>query len=318
MTVSDNFISGTEMSNNDVDRRKSKSLVHACLPSPVQTWAHSTCSQESLSSAIHDSKITAIETDIVMGSYQENSSVIKEDKIRAIMAHPPANLSDLTVERFFVLTTKSVSIDGTNQSSSKELLKHLKLDFKEAETIRPTIESIVELGSLSTSGHTIFLNADIFPGPGHRSEPLQINSEYFVKECFDAMKKAGDSNVISSKVSFSLGWKVDCRSFDGYTHADVRVMRDFILKHNLVNRTQGVVLAVNARLLSKDCKPFDSILREVPNTQLLIWTGTGEPPISNGKISSVKTHFKNLGLYDKVGFDCKIADNYIWGGVLDT
>ncbi|MGK3742546.1 MAG: hypothetical protein ACI8RD_008907, partial [Bacillariaceae sp.] len=64
---------------------------------------------------------------------------------------------------------------------------------------------------------------------------------------------------------------------------------------------------VNARVLAKDPKPFDSILKEYPKIQLLIWTGTGEPDISRSQISSISNHFQSIGCEDQIGFDCQVS-----------
>lgn len=69
----------------------------------------------------------------------------------------------------------------------------------------------------------------------------------------------------------------------------------------------GVVLAVNARVLAKDSAPFDSILKEHPAIQLLVWTATGEPPISGDQISGIKEHFHSIGCEDQLGFDCQVS-----------
>lgn len=43
----------------------------------------------------------------------------------------------------------------------------------------------------------------------------------------------------SKKVTFSIGWNVDCRAMDCYTHGDVEQMKHFISKYNLISMTQG-------------------------------------------------------------------------------
>ena len=58
---------------------------------------------------------------------------------------------------------------------------------------------------------------------------------------------------------------------------------------------KGVVLAVNARVLVKNLKPFDTIFHDLPHVQLLVWTGTGEPPISFNKISTIRRYFEESG-----------------------
>jgi len=70
---------------------------------------------------------------------------------------------------------------------------------------------------------------------------------------------------------------------------------------------KGVVLAVNARVLVKNLKPFDTIFHDLPHVQLLVWTGTGEPPISFNKISTIRRYFEESGHDHLVGFDCKVS-----------
>jgi len=71
---------------------------------------------------------------------------------------------------------------------------------------------------------------------------------------------------------------------------------------------QGIVLAVNARTLAKDPTPFDPFLKEYPEISLLIWTATGEPPISRSKITYIEEHFKSIGCANnQVGFDCLVS-----------
>ena len=153
-----------------------------------------------------------------------------------------------------------------------------------------------------------------------------INNEYF-----------GNNDNNTFKYAFSLGWKSDCRSFEGYTPEDIRSMKDIIEKYDPISYSQGgyifmfmvmcdrifvyknlikitcvcllctgVVLAVNARVIAKDPYPFDSILKQFPSLQLLIWTGTGEPPISANKIATIKKHFEDNKSIHQIGFDCQV------------
>ncbi len=80
-------------------------------------------------------------------------------------------------------------------------------------------------------------------------------------------------------------------------------------------KNKGVVLAINARVLYKNLKPFDSILKEYPQVQLLIWTGTGEPPISESKIDGIKSYFETNGYIDQIGFDCQVRRGF---GLIDS
>lgn len=70
--------------------------------------------------------------------------------------------------------------------------------------------------------------------------------------------------------------------------------------------SSGVVLAINARLLYKDTQPFEKFLLEFPDTQILVWTGSTEPPISRRKVASIRNRFATGGHCHRVGFDCKV------------
>lgn len=89
-----------------------------------------------------------------------------------------------------------------------------------------------------------------------------------------------------------------------YVHLSFQLHSSTLLT---VTTFSGVVLAANARLVSKNPRPFDLILKNYPQIQLLIWTGTGEPPISQRKISMIRKHYDTKGLIHQVGFDCKVC-----------
>jgi hypothetical protein len=80
----------------------------------------------------------------------------------------------------------------------------------------------------------------------------------------------------------------------------------------------GVVLAINARLLVKNMPPFEKFLEHFPSSQLLVWTASGEPPISKRKIDRIKHHFHSHGTLDRVGFDCNVADTFLGGLAYDV
>lgn len=321
------------------------------LPSPHQQWSHSTCSISKLERALNDSNITAIETDILMGThvpsqndavqptnkdteqdaddeeqllkYQEEEECLRQP----IMAHPPYNSSDLTFPHFHSML-------------GERLTKHLKLDFKDVQSIPLVLSHILSSDnypmnctSKSNSSampspssplmewnpkgmYTIYLNADILPGPGFRPglDRMAISAEVFVSTCLKFIEQSLDS---SHHFAFSLGWKVDCRTLMGYDSRDIDNMRQLILEHELNKRCKGVVLAVNARVLAKNCHPFNESIFDIPGLQLLVWTGTGEPPISSKQIQLIKNYFESNGYGDRVGYDCQIASNPVTGAFYD-
>jgi len=51
---------------------------------------------------------------------------------------------------------------------------------------------------------------------------------------------------------------------------------------------------------------MERILDEIEGSQLLVWTGAGEPPIPENTIHDIKNHFLRRGYGKRLGFDCKI------------
>lgn len=236
-----------------------------------------------------------------------------------IMAHPPYNSSDLTFLNF-------------KRMLGGKLSKHLKLDFKDYESVPLVLNHLINGTSrnccnkdnIEFDGHlqrfnpggkyTIYLNADILPGPGFRPslDRLNIHADRFLSTCLKMIKDD------YCHFAFSLGWKVDCRALLGYDSNDIQEMKNMILRHRLNDRCKGVVLAVNARVLAKNCSPFNaSLFYEIPGLQLLIWTGTGEPPISARQIDVIKNYFDRNGYSNRVGYDCQIASTAVTGAFYD-
>lgn len=286
------------------------------LPNPkLLRWAHSTCSSDQLDSALLDDNVTAIEADIVMGHEEKELKEVTPSS-QPIMAHPPLLTSDLTFEEFIRRSLsfgKELLEDSKDSSDSFQSdfgpvkkHKHLKLDFKDAETIHPSFNTLKKAFAVNeTFDKTIFLNADILKGPGRRCAPLSIDAHDFLKASLQFLDSMSAAN--RKRFAMSLGWRTDCRSFHGYTRQDVDEMIELVETFDLLEKTAGVVLAVNARVLAKDPTSFDSILKRYPTMQLLVWTGTGEPPISETQISSIKEYFHCIGFEDQLGFDCQVS-----------
>lgn len=284
---------------------KEADITRSFLPDPKQTWAHSTCSKEQLLAALDDINITAIEADIAMGRLLLDDSGL----IRPIMAHPPDSTSDLSFDCFLELATKKR--DGVSH-------KHLKLDFKRLETLEPCLNYLCTIMSRQDNSFDkmIFLNADILNGPGNRYRPLHIEADIFIEKCLQFTQTSSDENL--GRYSLSLGWSVDCRSLSEYTPTDVDNMRKVIERNGVLTHFPGIVLAVNARILAKNPAPFLPILRDYPQIQLLAWTGTGEPPISNSLLTYITEYYQEMGYLDQIGFDCQVATSFAKGLFYDN
>lgn len=69
----------------------------------------------------------------------------------------------------------------------------------------------------------------------------------------------------------------------------------------------GVVFPVSLRLAAKSCEPLMRLLEQVPNSQLLFWTGRGAPPVPSWMVSKLQTEFDAAGKSERIGFDCSVA-----------
>ena len=197
---------------------------NSLLPDPKKLiWAHSVCSKAELSAALSDERITAIESDIIMG-YEKDGANEPSSNIQPVMAHDPSNYSDLTFHQFMETTMNS--IDSQH--------KHLKLDIKHAEAIDPIVNILTQ--RKTPSDITIFLNADILKGPGRRNLPLDIEANDFLQKCLPVTQNSGN---FQQQFAFSLSWRVDCRSSEGYTMDDIQEMKELIEKYELEKRSAG-------------------------------------------------------------------------------
>ncbi len=68
----------------------------------------------------------------------------------------------------------------------------------------------------------------------------------------------------------------------------------------------GFVLALNARLLVKDPSVFDSFLEEIPQANILAWTGSGEPSIPQNEVDEIRAYYAATGRANRIEFDCNI------------
>jgi hypothetical protein len=211
------------------------------------------------------------------------------------MAHPPSRDSDLPFSDFL------------RACLANDPPKHVKCDFKEPEVVRPCLSLINSLVSnsppnpnQSIPNQSIFLNADVLPGPGKRGDPPTMPADAFVEACLS----------LSPPQPLSLGWSTNvARVYNPggyYLPADAGAMRALCEKHGLPGRAP-VVFAANFRVAMRDPTALKGLLGDLPGTQLLLWTGTGEPAVRGGEVEAARDYFEREGLLERVGFDCLVA-----------
>lgn len=257
------------------------------------TWAHATNSYSEFKEAVDSTLIKAIECDVMMNT---------DHPAKPILSHPPSRDSDITINQMLNLI-----LLPQNDEKNKCLKKHLKLDFKEIEALGPTLDRIFTSDFTNELDKEIFLNADIVAGPGFDpNHPSIVSPSMFLETCMDYIQrlKKKDPKMI---FGFSLGFKADWTSEEGYLARQVSEMSDLVCKHNLASRSSGarIILALNARQLSKSLPVFDGFLNDYEST-ILAWTGSGEPPIPADEIQKISNYYESKDMRDKIEFDCSI------------
>ena len=166
------------------------------IPSSRQGWAHATNSRDKLNDALANPLVTAIEADLLMGtdhSDTEQHRVVnrnREEKRRVpIMAHPPEDSSDLSLDTFLRQVTKEKRPASPQLGNKRRYLeKHIKLDFKDIATVEPALKLFKEL-DVCVQERTIFLNADVLPGPGRSPMDVSVSADHFIETCLKLMSE---------------------------------------------------------------------------------------------------------------------------------
>jgi len=211
-----------------------------------------------------------------------------------MMAHPsrwnPEPPSDLTFSDFL----ERCIADGT---------RHLKLDFKHANAVEPCLQLLSKRWKeLYTNGQAVWLNADVLPGPNARGKP-PISANEFVSL----------SRRYCPHAVLSLGWCVGpIGPEERYTHYDMEEMTKLCHMHGLPG--SAITFAVSLRLAERALADVASILKLVPESQLLLWTGTGEAPVRPGVYARAQSTLARLGVSERVGFDVAIAKTCLQSG----
>ena len=265
-------------------------------PRAQQRWVHSCCSQEKLTRALSDPDVTAIEADIMVATEAVALLLRPNDSpgVLPIMAHPtllghlsgrntaPA-VSDLTFSDFL----DRCIADGT---------RHLKLDFKQLAAVEPCLELIADRWpQLHANGQAVWLNADVLPGPNRR-DPPELPASVFVPLCVRHCPHA----------VLSLGWCVGALGPEvGYAEQDVQQMLKVCKEHRLSGGS--LVFAASIRFAARDLSLMGRLLEQVPDAQLLFWTGTGELPVQPAVQTRAHLVMAARGLTERVGYDVAIA-----------
>lgn len=262
----------------------------------MTSWTHATNSRKRFEDAVSNSSVSAIECDVLMSNDHGNKS-------EPILAHPPSRESDLTVPLMLRLVLAPDGGDG-----KETLRKHLKLDFKEISALKPTLDLLSDSTFTNEFRNEIILNADILAGPGFGgNDPSIVPACAFLEVCLDYIRrlKAKNSEIL---FGLSLGFKCNWQTEEGYLVSQVSKMSELVHICQLSTSNEfgiRIVLALNARQLLKSLPVFDEFLREHPETNILAWTGNGEPSIPNAHIDEIRKYYQSKQMENRIEFDCR-------------
>ena len=201
------------------------------------TWAHAVNSKEKLA--------MYLKTDIMMFEADVNMRFNRNDTI-PIMAHPPKNDSDLTLEAFLK------SLQQTN--------KGIKLDFKSILAVKPSMDVLKNVFGTADS-KPLWLNADILPGPGITaiSNP-PVDAASFIDICTKNYPNA------TLSLGWTTGWSKTVDN-EGYTQQMVDEMT------SICNKLQQVItFPLRAIYVRRSWKHLKSLLESSDRYSITIWS----------------------------------------------
>jgi hypothetical protein len=174
--------------------------------------------------------------------------------------------------------------------------KHIKVDFKDARAVLPALSVLRDMQN-ELRGQGVWLNADIVHGPGKRWKRSAFSppvSPDFLELCDDRLPGA----------LWSLGWSVG--RLIPFNEYDVERMRTLVAPYR--PQGEGVVFAASLRHAALDPTPLKDLLIAMPESQLLLWTGTGDegiPAKEWGPLrDALRTAFEEFR--GRVGLDIKV------------
>lgn len=208
------------------------------------TWAHAVNSRQQLEDAVRD-KIMMLEADVVLGTLKGGSG-----DLIPVMAHPPNNTSDLSLDGF--LTEVVTSTQMGNRCG-------IKLDFKTVEVLAPSLTTL-QSHELKIN-FPVMLNADILPGPVD-STTKAVDADTFLDLCVRVFPTS----------TLSVGWTTRYGGliFNGsYSEEHVKAMEEVLKRHQV---KQPVTFPVRAGMAANSGSTLARLKNNVPNSTFTIWS----------------------------------------------
>lgn len=205
------------------------------------TWAHAVNSQDKLNEFLN-TNILMFEADVIM-RFNRNDT-------EPVMAHPPENNSDLTLETFL----KTV----------KPTKKGIKLDFKSILPVQLSMDLLKNIFGV-TPLKPLWLNADILSGPGTTSELSQpVDAEDFIHTCTQMFPSA------TLSLGWTTAWSKEIAS-EGYTQSMADEMENICR-----NTTQVITFPLRAVYVKRSWEPLRGLLESSDRYTLTVWSSVGD------------------------------------------
>jgi hypothetical protein len=200
-------------------------------------------------------EINYIECDIVLGHLF--SDTLEENK-QPIMAHPPLNKSDITLNEFMR------QIKSHNANVPKDDRKGVKLDFKSIEVFTQSLDILNEF---FTSDYDIWINADIYSGPVN-STGTPVDADTFLTEA-----KKFETATLST--GWTTRWGSDFTE-GSYTRDQVNEMINGLKKNDVKNPITFPVRAGIAANSIEELKHLYDSLKNSNHVTFTIWSSASD------------------------------------------
>ncbi|XP_039480658.1 protein FAM151B isoform X1 [Drosophila santomea] len=221
------------------------------------TWAHAVNSQQFLDEVIGNADIDFIEADIVLGKLNG------EGEDMPVMAHPPANISDLTLAGFL---HQIIAFNREHEDQAKGV----KLDFKSIEVFEGSLDILDENIPNMTSS-PVWINADILSGPVDQNRTVPVDADRFFAGCM-RYKQA----VLS--IGWTTNWGADFRDGE-YTQSQCDAMLETLNANNILSTGQAITFPVRAGIAANSEEQLHRLVAAVNETNestLTVWSSDGD------------------------------------------
>ncbi|KAL7740320.1 hypothetical protein ACLKA6_018764 [Drosophila palustris] len=219
------------------------------------SWAHAVNSQQLLAEAL-SGDIDMIEADIVLGQLNGEGHNLP------VMAHPPANVSDLTLEDFLY---QIKAHNEVNEGAEKGV----KLDFKSIEVFEGSLDILDE--TIPKMTYPVWINADIIAGPVEQNKSVPVDPARFFAGCM-RYKQA----VLS--IGWTTNWGADFRDGE-YTQSQCDAMLRAINDNNVTSTGQAITFPVRAGIAANSAQQLHNLVAAVNGTNestLTIWSSAND------------------------------------------